>query len=221
MSIDEADIVERLSLRARFASLDEARCALDATLRALMTLLTDDEAAWLSADLGPLLTPRPHPGPPSEERIADPSAEALYARVALQANLRRSVAEELTNVVCSELAESLPWPTVQRLRKHLPALAPLFELREPLEPVAAPDRLREEPGTDHTLAGGRAGGSRPLHDATPLDSEGAEPSSSRAHSQSVAATGTPHVDTQLSSARGLTQEREHRSLATARPRRDH
>jgi hypothetical protein len=62
------------------------------------------------------------------------------------------------------------------------------------------------PGEGHTLADGRVGSHRPLSEAHPGE---AQPGSVRAKA--------PHADTKLSSSRGLTQEREGRTLAAARP----
>ncbi len=55
-----------------------------------------------------------------------------------------------------------------------------------------------------TLAEGRPGSAHPLSEARP----------ERAQSQSVARADNPHGDTKLSSATGLTQEREGETLAT-------
>jgi hypothetical protein len=56
----------------------------------------------------------------------------------------------------------------------------------------------------HTLAEGRPGSRRPLAEARPPAGQ----------ADSVARTDNPHGDTKLSSARGLTQEREKESIAT-------
>jgi hypothetical protein len=58
-----------------------------------------------------------------------------------------------------------------------------------------------------TLSEGKPGSRHPLSEAR-LD---------RAQSNSVARADEPHADTKLSSARGLTQERLHETLAVGRP----
>jgi hypothetical protein len=71
-------------------------------------------------------------------------------------------------------------------------------------------RRRSRSGRGHTaghgdtLAEGRPGSRHPLSEAR----------SDRSQSESVVATENPHADTKLSSAHGLTQEREGESLAT-------
>jgi hypothetical protein len=54
-----------------------------------------------------------------------------------------------------------------------------------------------------------------LYDARPVEPDAASLSATRSHAHSVAASRDPHGEIKLSSARGLTQEREHESLATA------
>jgi hypothetical protein len=64
--------------------------------------------------------------------------------------------------------------------------------------------------THHTLAEASASSSRPLYAAQPQ----------RAQSESVARSDNPHGETKLSSARGLTQEREDETLAAAHASED-
>jgi hypothetical protein len=85
------------------------------------------------------------------------------------------------------------------------------ELAAQLEPGAVPDAPEHEPVSlahRHDIASGRPGSTRPLSAANPRVLE---------HRHSVARNGDPHGDTKLSSARGLTQEREGETLAAARP----
>ncbi|OJH35967.1 DUF2267 domain-containing protein [Cystobacter ferrugineus] len=128
----------------------------------------------------------------------------FQARVAdrMQVPLGRAV--ELAGVVCQFLAEALTPGTLHRLREELPEpMGALFTPRETgerLEPV----HLEPSRGT---LAEGRPGSTHPLSEARP----------ERAQSQSVARTDNPHGDSKLSSATGLTQEREGETLATGHP----
>jgi uncharacterized protein (DUF2267 family) len=213
MPIDEGTLIDRLQRLAPFGDPSLARRALDTTLLALRSGLTDDEADWLSLDLGPALAlPLQRQG-----YGGDLSLNEFYRRMGRDAGLRRSVAVEHAQVVCRALAELLPEAGVRRLQKSLPALAPLFSVPEPPAPAAGPEHLRSDPAPDHTLAGGKPGSDRPLSEGgAPSEHAFSEAPVVQGHSHSVARTLDPHADTRLSSARGLTQEREAESLATAR-----
>lgn len=214
MSIETSKLIERLQSLAPFEDESLARHAVDATLKSLRRGLVDDEADWLSLDLGPELA-----APLVREIYAGGlSLDEFYRWVGRFSGLRRSVAKEQAQVVCRALTECLSPAAVARLRRSLPELASLFTIPEPERPASGPHLLRDEPGPDHTLAGGRSGGDRPLYDARPASNiEEAGARSSRSHSHSIAASDDPHADTKLSSSHGLTQERDHRSLSTARP----
>lgn len=216
MTIEPSKLFDRLQSLAPFEDESMARHALDATLKALRRALVDDEADWLALDLG--------------LELATPLVRGIYTRrlsldefyrwVARFSGLRRSVAKEQSQVVCRALTECLSPGTVARLRRSLPDLASLFTLPDPERPASGPHHVREDPGPDHTLAGGRSGGERPLCDArVASDIEELQAGSSRSQAHSIAASDDPHADTKLSSSHGLTQERDHRSLSTARPLR--
>jgi hypothetical protein len=108
-------------------------------------------------------------------------------------------------MVCRALGEVLSPTAHARLHHAVPEIAALFEVGS--EPGVSPHAplLGEAP---NDLAEGRPGGSRPLATANPAD---------LAHRHSIARSDDPHAETKLSSACGLTQEREERSLATGRP----
>jgi hypothetical protein len=93
---------------------------------------------------------------------------------------------------------------VHRVREALPE--PMSVLFTPREPVEDFTYVHLDPGR-RTLAEGRPGSPHPLSEARP----------ERAHSHSVARTDNPHGDTKLSSASGLTQEREQETLAAGHP----
>ena len=117
--------------------------------------------------------------------------------------MRLGVAVELTRAVLQTTAEALRGEVVARVRLELPAdFGALLE--RPQEGAARGVHLVPE---RRTLAEGRPGSSRPLYSAR----------ADRVQSQSVAATDNPHGDDKLSSARGLTQEREAETLAEGRP----
>jgi uncharacterized protein (DUF2267 family) len=213
MAIEPSVMIERLQAMAPFEDEGAARRAWSATLQALRGGLTDDEADWLAIDLGPeLASPLVATVQPVEL-----SLDAFYRSVARVAGQRRSVAQEQAQVVCRALTELLSPSSITRLHRSVPKLAPLFAAPEAAWPPSAAHSLRSEPGPDHTLAGGRPGGDRPLSEARrSTDAEDPSASARRAQSHSVAASDDPHADTKLSSARGFTQEREGGSLATAR-----
>lgn len=129
----------------------------------------------------------------------------FYARVAIELGIRSGIAVEQANIVCQAVAEAVGGEVVHRLQLELPrSMGALFELREPFEP---PPSVHLDPSR-RTLAEGRPGGTRPLYAARP----------DRAQSESVVRSENPHADEKLSSARGLTQEREEETLATSRRR---
>lgn len=131
----------------------------------------------------------------------------LHARVARRAQVRPGVAVEHIGVICQLLAEALSSGTLHRLRESLPKpWSDLFVPREPDEPL---EHVHLDPGR-RTLAEGRPGSSHPLSEARP----------ERAHTQSVVRADNPHEDTKLSSAAGLTQEREEETLALGHPGSD-
>ena len=211
MAIQPSQLIARLRSLAPFPDDDAAQSVGVATLTALRRGLSDDDADWLAIDLGPALAAPLVPGPYQ----GDLSLDQFYRWVARVAGLRRSIAQEQAQVVCRVLAELLSTETVARLRRCLPELATLFTRPEPEQPASGPQHLRDEQPPDHTLAGGKAGSDRPLYDARPA-SAAALPTDSppRGHAQSIAVADDPHGNSKLSGARGLSQEREGRSLAT-------
>jgi hypothetical protein len=140
----------------------------------------------------------PLPAPPGSREAAD-------ARVAGREHVRPGFAVEHTGVVCQALAEALSEAVLHRLHEDLPA--PLGALFTPREPVRRFEYVHLDSAHHSTLAEGRPGGRHPVSEARP----------ERAHTHSVARSDNPHGDTKLSSASGLTQEREHSTLATGHP----
>jgi len=210
MPMNEDTLLGRLLELAPFADREAARRTFDATLRALRRGLSEDEADWLAVALGPTLS-----GPLLREIHAGELTTAeLYRWMKRYTKQRKGIAVEQAQVVCRALAELLPEPDLERLKKHLPELADLFQVPGAVAAPAPPRRLQSAP-TDHTLAGGRPGSSNPISEAGgPSDRElsGGNPGAS---SQSVARARNPHGETKLSSTRGLSAEREERTLARA------
>ncbi len=191
-----AQVSERTGLR----SPEEADRAIQAVLEAVGARLSRQELRVLAEDLPSRLMDMLRSGTPGE----DFGLEALHARVAEREHVREGFAVEHTGTVCQVLAEALSPAAPHRLQETLPGpLAALFT------PRGAPERFEYphlEPG-GHTLAEGRPGSRHPVSEARP----------ERAHVHSVARSANPHGDTKLSSAEGLTQEREHTTLADAHP----
>ncbi|WP_257453772.1 DUF2267 domain-containing protein [Archangium lipolyticum] len=178
--------------------------AAERTVRAVLEVI-GERLAWpvvqsLAEDLpGPLAAGLRGVTPHQVFNLAE-----LHARVASRLEVRLGLAVEYTGVVCQFLAESLSPGTLHRLREALPEqMSALFAPREPGEPF---EHVHVEPG-HRTLAEGRPGSRHPL----------SESRAERAHSHSVAREDNPHGDTKLSSAIGLTQEREQETLAAAHP----
>ena len=123
-------------------------------------------------------------------------------RISHEAKVRMSVALELSAAVAMTLAEAIPEHVAEAVRQELSA--PIAHLFQPPPQLHAPSAPRLDPRR-HTLAEGQPGSEQPLYAARP----------NRAQSESVVNAANPHGDTKLSSATGLTQEREEESLAGA------
>lgn len=70
----------------------------------------------------------------------------------------------------------------------------------------------------NTLADGRPGGTRPLSEARPGSRHPVSEAAPKDAQQHSVAEDNPHGDTKLSSTDGLTQEREHETLAEGEPK---
>jgi hypothetical protein len=211
MPMNEVTLLRRLRELAPFADEDEARRAFDATLQALRRGLNEDEADWLAVALGPGLS-----APLLRESHAgELPPEELFRWTKRYTKTRKGVAVEQAQVVCRTLAELLPTADLERLKRHLPELVPLFSVAEAAE-AAQPRGPHRQAVTDHTLAGGRPGSTRPLSDAGgPSDRATGEGKPARSQTHSIAPTRDPHDDTRLPTPRGSSPELEGRSLASA------
>jgi len=112
-------------------------------------------------------------------------------------------AREVVASVCHVLGEQLSDDMLARLRRALPAWIAAYAVRPAAEatvPVARAARRND------TLAEGHPGSHAKLSDAR----------ADRTQQASVAAAN-PHGDAKLSSATGMTQEREHETLAEGHP----
>lgn len=189
--------------RGGFSSEREARHAAEATLETLGSRLVDDERRALAEEL-------PEDAAQMLLRARydrDFSPAKLHARIAARLCERQGQAMEQAQVVCAVLAEELSEPLRRRLARHLPDFAELFEARPAPRAPHEPEVVKPPPPRHHDLAEGRPGSRHPVSEARP----------DNAHQHSVARSDDPHADTKLSTARGLTQEREDETLSTGKP----
>ena len=75
--------------------------------------------------------------PPGFEEL---SADELYRWTKRYGKTRKGVAVEQAQVVCRALGELLQPPELERLKRHLPEIAPLLEVPEPGDPPSAPSQ---------------------------------------------------------------------------------
>lgn len=203
--MDLQRLIDDVLSRGAFGGPEEARRAVEAVLGAFGACLVPDEARALSADfhgsIGRLVL--------DNATGAEASREAIYRRTAVLENVPLGRAAEHTQIVLMSMVEHVPEAILLRLVRHLgPDVGELLTPRRPAE--EPPIRLHQpkEPalGKGHTLSTGRPGSSHPVSEAH-LET---------AQTHSVARSENPHEDTKISSSHGLTQEREHETLAEGR-----
>jgi uncharacterized protein (DUF2267 family) len=186
--------------------LEEAAAerVITATLAALSERLLSIDAQAIAARLPKAWTPLLARGHGQEFTV-----DGFYTRVANAAGLGRVEALEQTQVVCQVLTEALDDTGRQHLVLHLDdEWRRLFVPRNATPPefgLRGANRRHVAPGAGNTLASGRPGGHHPLSEGSP-----AQPGS-------VVASADPHADTKLSSAQGMSAEREGQTLASGRP----
>jgi len=183
----------------------EARRALDATLWALARRLPRHLVQTLDEQLGPALTLKLS----QAGSTADISVRALYEEAQVHERVELTRAMEDVQIVCAALARELAPELRERVVRSLPPeLAKLFEQREygtaGLHVGYGRTLAEARPGSQHSLGQARVGSRRPLSEGT-------------ADRTQQGAVGDEH-ETKLSSAKGLTQEREHESLAEGHPK---
>jgi uncharacterized protein (DUF2267 family) len=203
--VNDAQLIEEILRRAPFENGDDAQLALVSCLETLGFMLPEPLVGALSAALpracGALLSlglsvRLRHP------RVREDKSEPL--------SLNRQTLERVQEI-CRVLGELLPGELVARLVAELPAqLATALDGRAPhaqLPLRTRPSRVSASLPSHH-LSDAVPGSTNPLYRGRPAG----------AHEASVASEN-PHGDSKLSSASGLTQEREHESLADTAARR--
>lgn len=198
---------ELLSHVAMHAGLPDSEAA-ERTVRVVLGVLGEQLSGAAARELEEELPPGLGAALREVQHDQHFGLEELEVRVAQREGVRLSFAVEHVGVVVQALARALLPAALYRLREALPdSVAALLTPPEEAD-SAAPVHLHPE---HHTLAEGRPGSRHPLSETRP----------ERAPSQSVLRADNPHGDTKLSSALGLTQEREEETLATGRPGRRH
>jgi len=196
-----SDILRRVRELAPFPDDSSAEAALSVVIEALGAMLTRDEQNALSLavpdELARMLR-RAEPWTQSTTRD-------FFKTVAARRGVSLSHAIEQAVVVCRAVGEVLTPSARGRLARTVPALASIMQ---PPQEYGKPPPHSGLGERAHDLAEGRPGAEHPLasSDLQRL-----------AHEHSVARSNDPHAETKLSSACGLTQEREARTLATGEP----
>ncbi len=193
--MDWMELVSRVEGLAGISREDAVR-ALRAVTSSLVEALSTDEADALAREL------------PQELRslvrgraMAVPLDRAAFLEhVAIRESVDLGFAIEHGECACRALAEQMSLELRARLQRNLPRLESLFAVCDtPSEPAPPPIH-------GSTLATGRPGSRHPLSESRP----------ERAQSQSVVRSEDPHCDTKLSSATGVAEDRESRTIATAK-----
>jgi len=211
--VDYEAFVNDVTAQAHFGGAGAAKRAIEAVLHALAQSLPARVAREIAAHL-------PAEMAASMSNVSGEGASLasdFYARIGERAGLSLSQGLEQAQVVCSVLSRRLEPSLRERFARELPdEIGALFEEPEPLvSPLPTRSRSRStlpaegKLGGGHSLSTGRPGSSHPLSEAVPPG----------AQSHSVAAFD-PHEDSKLSSASGLTQEREGETLADGHPKGD-
>jgi uncharacterized protein (DUF2267 family) len=191
--------VEFLSHVAQRSGTTDAGGPVRAVLQSLGECLSRRQAETLADELPVSLAPWLRESTHGQEL----DRFDLVSRVAQRASLSRSEAVEWLFAVSRTVAEAVREDVLGPIRRDLPG--DISTLLEPVEPLSAPQGMHHDPSR-HNLADGHEGYARPLYAARP----------DNAQSESVVHADNPHGDTKLSSASGISQEREGRTLATSR-----
>ncbi len=197
------DIVDRVAEEAGIPSRPDAEIALVTALEALGAMVSYPRRDTVAAALPDLAAE------PFKRRAYDSSAGAggLVDGVARGEQVNPGAAIEHLGAVLVVLRDTLSPDLFRVFVSELPegvaAFVPAHRSSGSAPPKAGPHGERA-----HRLSDARPGSSHTVTEAA---------SDPRAHTHSVAKTDDPHVDTKLSESQGLTQGREHESLADGHP----
>jgi uncharacterized protein (DUF2267 family) len=180
-----------------------AKRALEVTLAVLGERLTDDESLVLVSVLPPELAVCLE----DVDYDADFDTEELFERVRRREQTTPGRAAEIAEVVLAALGECLDGDIRGRVARGLPAKAARIFLGEEERGAPPPHPVAPRGPKLPTLASARPGSTHPISEAAPF----------AGHSHSVARSDSPHAETKLSGAKGLTQERLDETLGAGRP----
>lgn len=200
--VDYEGFIEQVRVRTGLGSRAMVETAVRAVTEALGALIDhahrDEIATHFPSPIAQMLR-----GAPSDP---DADASAFLRRVAGVEHLPAGFAVEHATAILETIGGALHPSARRQLGSRLPE-----EMRDWIEPrrVTAPHQVERapQPAPSETLAEGRPGSQHPLSEAAPH----------AAHSESVASRADPHADSRISSAHGMTQEREHEDLAEGHP----
>jgi uncharacterized protein (DUF2267 family) len=193
------ELIDFVQDRAGLSSRQEAEASVHAVFEVISRrVVPADRRRVLS------LLPEPlHVAFAHREFRDDADLDAVVEEVAQAEDVHPGFGREHLDVVGAAAVATLHPEAITALRTHLPSsIAVIFSAERESRATRATPASNPRVNRRH-LAEGRSGSAHPL-------SEGRADTS---QSDSVARSGTPKVDTKISSARGLTQEREHESLA--------
>jgi uncharacterized protein (DUF2267 family) len=200
--VDYEGFIEQVRVRTGLGSRAMVETAVRAVTEALGALIDhahrDEIAAHFPSPIAQMLR-----GAPSD---ADADASAFLRRVAGVEHLPAGFAVEHATAILETIGGALHPSARRQLASRLPE-----EMRDWIEPrrvtPAPPLERSPQPAPSQTLAEGHPGSRHPLSEAAPPG----------AQSESVASRVDPHANSRLSSAAGMTQEREHEDLAEGHP----
>ena len=209
--------LEQVRRRAGLRDDEQAQQAAGVALSALAHELLADERRLLVRALGEQWRWAIMPGGAEDEAAAERTgdAERVYRRVAAAEDVELGFGREHAQAVYAALAAVLDDETVSRLRSALPEpLAALLlqpargDHRAVPSPPDQSNHVRARRGAGGTLASGRPGSSRPLSESRPRQAG------------SLLEEEHPRDDTKISSAPGVTADREDHTLSSGHPGAD-
>jgi len=167
-------------------------------------VLPPEAAAELAARL-----PEPHRGRLSGSDYTPGLAiPDVLARIAERAELGEPQVRDLAPAVFGAVAETVGADTLATVTPRVAEpLRPLLAMPDPDQGDRPAPYYHPSSGGQGTLATGRLGGGRTLSEGRPV----------LGHANSIARAEDPRGDTKLSGARGISTEREGRTLAAGRP----
>jgi uncharacterized protein (DUF2267 family) len=204
--------VQRVTDQAQFEGYATAVRAIEATLHTLAqsvpVRVAEDVARKLPPEMAAVVRGARGAG---VANLAD-----FYGRIGRRAELSLSRGLEQAQIVCAVLAEQLDPTLLGRMMRELPD--DIASLLVPLSHAQSAPTVSHV-GHGATLSDGKPGASHPLSEASPGSRHPvSEAAPHTAHTHSVL-EAAPHQDSKISSAPGLTQEREHDTLAEGRSKR--